>query len=60
MSNCTTIVIAHRLSTVRKMDRIIFVDDGQIKEEGTHQELEKKENGLYRHLWELQAGGFMK
>jgi ATP-binding cassette subfamily B protein len=60
MKDKTVIVIAHRLSTIRKMDWIIFVDDGQIKEEGTHQELEKKENGLYRHLWELQAGGFMK
>jgi ATP-binding cassette, subfamily B, bacterial len=60
MVNKTVIVIAHRLSTIRKMDRIIFIDDGKIKEEGTHQELEKKENGLYRHLWELQAGGFME
>jgi ATP-binding cassette subfamily B protein len=60
MKDKTVIVIAHRLSTIRKMDRIIFIDEGQIKEEGTHEDLEKKENGLYRHLWELQAGGFMK
>lgn len=60
MRDKTVIVVAHRLSTIRKMDRIIFIDDGQIKEEGTHEELEKKENGLYRHLWEMQAGGFMK
>ena len=60
MKNKTVIVIAHRLSTIRKMDRIIFIDEGQIKEEGTHEELEKKESGLYRHLWEMQAGGFMK
>jgi ATP-binding cassette subfamily B protein len=60
MADKTVIVIAHRLSTIRKMDRIIFIDDGKIKEEGTHAELENKENGLYRHLWELQAGGFMK
>lgn len=60
MRNKTVIVVAHRLSTIRKMDRIIFIDNGEIKEEGTHAELEKKENGLYRHLWEMQAGGFMK
>lgn len=60
MADKTVIVIAHRLSTIRKMDRIIFVDDGKIKEEGTHEELAKKENGSYRNLWEMQAGGFMK
>ena len=60
MHDKTVIVIAHRLSTIRKMDRIIFIDDGKIKEEGTHEELEKKPDGFYRHLWELQAGGFMK
>ncbi len=60
MKEKTVIVIAHRLSTIRKMDRIIFIDEGKIKEEGTHEELEKKPNGLYRHLWELQAGGFME
>ncbi|MDD4901652.1 MAG: ABC transporter ATP-binding protein [Patescibacteria group bacterium] len=60
MKDKTVIVIAHRLSTIRKMDRIIFIDEGKIKEEGTHQELENKPNGLYRHLWELQAGGFME
>lgn len=60
MRDKTVIVVAHRLSTIRKMDRIIFIDDGQIKEEGTHKELEKKEGGNYRRLWEMQAGGFMK
>jgi ATP-binding cassette, subfamily B, bacterial len=60
MRDKTVIVIAHRLSTIRKMDRIVFVDEGQIKEEGTHSELEKKTAGLYRNLWERQAGGFMK
>jgi ATP-binding cassette, subfamily B, bacterial len=60
MRDKTVIVIAHRLSTIRKMDRIVFVDEGQIKEEGTHAELEKKTDGLYRNLWERQAGGFMK
>jgi ATP-binding cassette, subfamily B, bacterial len=60
MRDKTVIVIAHRLSTIREMDRIVFVDEGEIKEEGTHAELEKKKNGLYRNLWEKQAGGFMK
>ena len=54
----TTIVIAHRLSTIRQMDRIIVLDKGKIVEDGTHEELSKKENGLYKKLWDLQAGGF--
>ncbi|MCX6793101.1 MAG: ABC transporter ATP-binding protein [Candidatus Falkowbacteria bacterium] len=60
MKNKTTIVIAHRLSTIRKMDRIIVLDEGSITEEGTHEDLLKKDKGLYRHLWELQAGGFLR
>ncbi len=59
MKDCTTIVIAHRLSTIRKMDRIIGMKDGQIVEEGTHAELANKEGGLYKKLWDLQAGGFV-
>lgn len=60
MAGKTTIVIAHRLSTIQKMDRIIVVDQGKIIEEGSHQELLSKENSLYKKLWELQAGGFLK
>lgn len=59
MHGKTTIVIAHRLSTIMKMDRIVVVHDGAVQEIGTHQELVKKSGGLYRHLWELQAGGFI-
>lgn len=59
MKDCTTIVIAHRLSTIRKMDRIIGMKDGHIVEEGTHTELANKEGGLYKKLWDLQAGGFV-
>lgn len=49
----TTLVIAHRLSTVRSADRIIVLDDGKVAEEGTHQELIRL-GGLYKQLVELQ------
>ena len=54
----TTIVIAHRLSTIRQMDRIIVIENGKIIEDGTHEKLISKKNGLYKKLWDLQAGGF--
>ncbi|MBD3248367.1 ATP-binding cassette domain-containing protein [Candidatus Falkowbacteria bacterium] len=60
MKDKTVIVIAHRLSTIKKMDRIIFIDEGKIQEDGTHDELSRKKNGHYAHLWELQAGGFIE
>lgn len=53
MENRTSIVIAHRLSTIKKADRILVLHKGEIREEGTHAELLKK-NGLYRRLYELQ------
>ena len=59
MKNKTVIVIAHRLSTIMKMDRILVLDQGQIAEQGTHKELIKKSNGLYKRLWEKQIGGFI-
>jgi len=55
--NRTSIVIAHRLATIKKADKIIVMDAGQIVEEGTHQELLKKPNGYYKNLYEVQ---FMK
>jgi ATP-binding cassette subfamily B protein len=58
IKNKTTIVIAHRLSTVRAMDRIIVIEDGKIIEDDTHDELIKKDEGVYKKLWNLQAGGF--
>jgi ATP-binding cassette subfamily B protein len=58
MKNKTTIVIAHRLSTIREMDRILVLSKGKIIEDGTHDDLIETKNGLYKKLWELQAGGF--
>ena len=52
----TTIVIAHRLSTIRNADNIIVLSDSSIIEEGTHDELVKKENGYYAALWNIQTG----
>ena len=49
----TTIVIAHRLSTIRNADRIILIDEGEIKEEGTHEELMKM-GGQYASLYEVK------
>ena len=51
----TTIVIAHRLSTVRALDRLLVFDDGRIVEEGTHEQLVKRAEGIYRRLFERQA-----
>ncbi|MEC3907488.1 ABC transporter ATP-binding protein [Tamlana sp. 2201CG12-4] len=50
----TSIVIAHRLATVKKADKIIVMDAGKIVEQGTHSELLKKENGHYKNLYEVQ------
>lgn len=54
MENRTTFMIAHRLATVRRADRILVIQDGMVVESGTHAELHQQENGLYRHLAELQ------
>ncbi|MCF6295966.1 MAG: ABC transporter ATP-binding protein/permease [Flavobacteriaceae bacterium] len=50
----TSIVIAHRLATIKKADNIIVMDAGQIVEQGTHKELLKKKNGYYKNLYEVQ------
>ena len=58
MENKTVLAIAHRLSTLAKMDRIIVLSNGQIVEEGTHKKL-LKSGGLYRQYWDKQSGGFI-
>lgn len=50
----TSIVIAHRLATIKRADKIIVMDAGEIVEQGTHDELLKKENGYYKNLYEVQ------
>ncbi|QNJ96817.1 ABC transporter ATP-binding protein [Constantimarinum furrinae] len=50
----TSIVIAHRLATIKKADRILVMDAGKIVETGTHKELLKKQDGYYRNLYEVQ------
>ncbi len=59
MKDKTTIVVAHRLSTIQKMDRIIVLDSGKIVEEGTHKELLEK-GGYYSTLWNHQSGSFLE
>lgn len=58
MSECTTIVIAHRLSTLANMDRILVFNNGSIIEDGTHESL-LAGDGHYARLWDMQAGGFL-
>jgi len=58
MENKTTLVIAHRLSTLQMMDRIIVFNKGKIVEDGTHDELIKM-NGYYNQLWSAQSGGVL-
>ena len=58
MEGKTVIAVAHRLSTIAAMDRLIIMDRGRIVEEGTHRQLLKR-NGLYASLWKRQSGGFL-
>lgn len=59
MEGKTVIVVAHRLSTIKSADRILVFENGKIAEEGTHFQLLRRERGIYRKLFELQAGGFI-
>ncbi len=56
MTGRTAIIVAHRLSTVRAMDRILVFDKGRILEDGPHDKLVRREGGLYRQLFERQDG----
>lgn len=59
MQGKTVIAIAHRLSTLREMDRLLVMEKGKIIEDGTHDELLRK-GGKYSDLWTHQAGGFLQ
>jgi ATP-binding cassette subfamily B multidrug efflux pump len=58
MEGKTVIAVAHRLSTIAAMDRLVIMDKGVIVEQGTHRELLDK-GGLYAALWQRQSGGFL-
>jgi ATP-binding cassette subfamily B protein len=58
MRGKTTLVIAHRLSTLRNMDRIVVIKNGKIVESGSHKQLLRK-NGEYKKLWDMQTSGFV-
>ena len=58
MAGKTVIAIAHRLSTIAAMDRLVIMDEGQIVEEGSHDQL-LAHGGLYAQLWDRQSGGFL-
>lgn len=57
MQHKTVIAVAHRLSTLRRMDRIIVLDNGAVVEDGTPQKLLKNKSGLFRRLYNLQTSG---
>ena len=54
MQNKTVFVIAHRLSTIKNANRIAVINEGELVELGTHEELMSIENGEYKHLYEMQ------
>ena len=58
MDGKTVIAIAHRLSTIAQMDRLIVLDQGNIVEQGSHNELIAS-GGIYAQLWAHQTGGFI-
>ncbi|MGH2860632.1 MAG: ABC transporter ATP-binding protein [Solirubrobacteraceae bacterium] len=59
MTECTALVVAHRLSTIARLDRIVVIEDGAITDTGTHAQLLTR-GGTYARLWEHQSGGFIE
>jgi ATP-binding cassette subfamily B protein len=59
MADRTALVVAHRLSTVARMDQLVVLDRGEIIEKGTHEELLSRQ-GTYARLWQHQSGGFLE
>ena len=58
MRDRTVVVIAHRLSTLAHLDRIVVFHEGRVIEDGSHDELLARD-GHYAHMWHMQAGGFL-
>ncbi|HUQ85137.1 MAG TPA: ABC transporter ATP-binding protein [Candidatus Limnocylindrales bacterium] len=59
MKGRTVIAIAHRLSTLKEMDRIVVIENGKISEDGDPEELLKKSNGKFKNMWDHQIKGFI-
>ncbi len=55
----SVLIISHRFSTVRTANKIIVIDNGRVKEEGTHEELMNIDDGMYKRMFETQAKGYM-